>query len=273
MPEPSSEEIIAALKEVWGATAEVLGQLRPDAWELATDCPGWSVRDHVSHMIGTEMGLLGTPPPPAPDPMPTHVRNPIGQANEAWVEGRRGLPGTEVLAEFVEVTARRLEQLRGFPPERWAQLGWSPIGEAPYAEFMLIRVMDCWVHEQDIRWATDLPGDRGGRGEAIALERLSGAMGVVVGKRVAPPDGTTVVLDITGPLPRVLAFAMSGGRASLLESAPERPNVRVIMDAEHFVRLSCGREPADGALASGALEVTGDHGLGRRILEAMNIMI
>ncbi len=273
MPEPVQEETIAALEEVWGATAAVLGQLHPDAWDLATDCPGWSVRDHVSHMVGTELSLLGTAAPPAPDPMPEHVRNPIGQANEAWVEARRHLPGTEVLAEFVEVTARRLEQLRAMPPQRWAQLGWSPVGEAPYGEFMRIRVMDCWVHEQDIRWATNRPGGRGGRGEAIALERLVPAMGVVVGRRVAPPEGTTVVFDITGPLPQVLALEMAGGRANPLAGAPEAPSVRLTLGAEQFVRLACGRASGTEVLASGALEVAGDEALGRRILEAMNIMV
>ena len=32
-------------------------------WERMTDCPGWTVRDNVSHVIGTERGLLGDAAP------------------------------------------------------------------------------------------------------------------------------------------------------------------------------------------------------------------
>ncbi len=273
VPDYSPEKTIAALEEVWTATGQMLGELHPDAWDLATDCPGWTVRDHVSHMIGTELGLLGTASPPPPEPMPKHVHNPIGQSNEAWVEARRHLPGTEVLAEFVEVTARRLEELRSMTAERWAQPGWSPIGEAPYAEFMQIRIMDCWVHEQDIRWAVDRPGDRGGRGERVSLGRLTAAMGFVVGRQVAPEDGTTVVFDLSGPLPTVLAVGMDGKRASELPSPPAEPSVRITLPAEHFVRLTCGRENSEAALASGEVALAADEELGRRVLGAMNIMV
>lgn len=264
---------IAALEEVWTGTGQMLGELHPDAWDRPTDCPGWTVRDHVSHVIGTELTLVGTPAPPPPSPMPGHVRNPIGQSNEAWVEVRRRLPGIEVLAEFVEVTARRLADLRAMPAERWAELGWSPIGEAPYAEFMQIRIMDCWVHEQDIRWAVDRPGGRGGRGEEVTLGRLSAAMGFVVGRQVAPPDGTTVVFDITGPVPSVLALSMEGKRARALDAAPAQASVRITVPAEHFVRLACGRETSKDASGSGEVVLRGDEELGHRVLGAMNIMV
>ena len=56
--------------------------------------------------------------------------------NEAWVEARRRVPGNEVLAEFVETTDRRLDALRAMPPERFDVVGWSPVGEVPYREFM-----------------------------------------------------------------------------------------------------------------------------------------
>jgi uncharacterized protein (TIGR03083 family) len=273
VPDHSPEETIAALEEVWSATAQMLGELQPDAWDRPTDCPGWSVRDHVSHLIGTELGLLGTTAPPPPDPMPEHVHNPIGASNEAWVDPRRDRPGTEVLAEFVDVTARRLDELKAMPTERWAELGWSPVGEAPYAEFMQIRVMDCWVHEQDIRWAVDRPGDRGGRGEQVALNRLTASLGFVIGRRVAPSEGTTVAVDLTGPTPRHLALAMQQGRANVINEIPTEPSVAITMPAEHFVRLACGRETVDDVLASGEATIAGNEELGNAIISSMNIMI
>ncbi|MGH8996160.1 MAG: maleylpyruvate isomerase family mycothiol-dependent enzyme [Acidimicrobiales bacterium] len=273
MSDTPPDQVIAALEETWSATAQMCETLHPDAWDLPTDCPGWSVRDHLSHLIGTELGLLGTAAPAQPEPMPAHVRNPIGQNNEAWIEARRGVPGTEVLAEFVSATTRRLEELSSFAPERWSTPGWSPIGEAPYGEFMLMRIMDSWVHGQDMRRAVDRPGDRGGRGETVALARLTSGMGYVVGRQVGPPDGTTVVFNIEGLLPRVVAIGMAGTRAEALAAPPDAPTVRLTMPAEHFVRLACGRETADEAVAAGGVATEGDEALGRKIIGSMNFMI
>lgn len=273
MPDHSPQDIVSGLEEVWSATAEVLGELPAEEWDRPTECPGWSVRDQVSHVVGTELGLLGTPAPPPPDPLPEHVRNPIGASNEAWVDPRRKASGKEMLAEFVDVTNRRLAELRAMPEERWATLGWSPVGEAPYAEFMHVRIMDCWVHEQDIRRAVDRPGDRGGRGEQVALDRLTSSLGFVIGRRVAPPDGTTVALELSGPLPRHLGLAMQDRRANVLEDPPTTPTVSLAMPAEHFLRLVCGRESAPDALATGEVKIAGDEGLGSQILGSLNIMI
>ncbi len=273
MPTPRSDEIIAALEETWSATAALCETLTPDAWELDTDCPGWVVRDHVSHMIGTEHGLLGTPAPPPPDPMPGYVRNPIGEGNEAWIAARRDVPGDELAAEFKDVTARRLAQLRSMLPDQWTLPGWSPVGEAPYETFMLIRVMDCWVHGQDIRWRLHRPGDRGGGGERIALDRLSAGVGYVVGRKVAPPAATTVVFEIEGPDPRVLALKMEGTRAVDLDGPPDSPTVGLRLFAEQFVRLACGRQAPDDVLAAGGVAFQGDAALGASIVRAMNFMI
>jgi len=273
MPEPVPEEIIAALEETWSATANLCESLPAGGWELQTDCPGWTVRDHLSHMIGTELGLLGTAAPDPPDPMPAHVRNPIGAGNEAWIAVRRGVPGSHMVSEFNGVTARRLKELRSFPPERWTEPGWSPIGEAPYATFMLIRIMDCWVHGQDMRWALGRPGDRGGRGEHVALDRLTSSLGYVIGRQVGPPDGTTVVFELEGPDPRTVALRMDEQRAKELEATPQSPSVRLRMPAEQFVRLSCGRESSDDVLATGGVVFEGDGDLGARIVGSMNIMI
>jgi uncharacterized protein (TIGR03083 family) len=267
------EPIIAVLEETWSATTEACQGLPAEAWDLATDCPGWTVRDQLSHLIGTEMGLLGRDAPPLPDPMPGYVRNPVGQMNEAWIEARRGVPGDEVLAEFVDVTSRRLAELRGFAPERWDVLGWSPGGEAPYREFMRIRAFDSWVHGQDIRRAVGRPGDRFSRGEENTITRVAMAMPYVVGRKVGPPEGTTVVFEVEGPVSRRVAVRIAGKRAEVLDDPPPTPDVRITLSSEHFILLGCGREVPDQVLGSGEITFDGDEELGARIIQAMDFMI
>jgi len=273
VPEGHGEPIIAVLEETWSATAEACQGLSPEAWELATDCPGWTVRDQLSHLVGTELGLLGSETPPPPDPMPGYVRNPLGQLNEAWIEARRGVPGDDVLAEFVAVTSRRIEELKGFAPERWEVLGWSPGGEAPYREFMNIRAFDSWIHGQDIRHAVGRPGDRFTKGEENTITRVAMAMPYVVGRKVAPPDQTTVVFEVDGPLSRRVAVRMGDKRAEVLDDPPGTPDVRISLSCEHFVRLGCGREAPDQVLSSGEIAFDGDEELGTRVIQAMDFMI
>jgi uncharacterized protein (TIGR03083 family) len=269
-----SEPVVDRLAQVWASVVTACEQLDGDQWERPTDCPGWTVKDHLSHLIGTERTLLGDPAPPELETTPPHVANAFGAINEAWVEARRSVPGAEVLAEFVETTNRRIDALSAMPTEKWDEVGWSPVGQAPYREFMDTRVLDCWAHEQDIRRALDRPGGRNGVGEAAALDRCEQTMPYVVGKRVAPPDGSSVLFAVTGVMGRHFVVTMDGGRASLAPESPDhRPTVRLSMDQEAFWRLGFGRMAPAEALATGQVLVEGDTAMGQRVLESMAFMI
>jgi hypothetical protein len=89
-----------------------------------------------------------------------------------------------------------------------------------------------------------------------------------VGKRVAPPAGTTVVLDVTGVSPVHLAVEVNeAGRAVPLTTDPESPTVSLRMDVETFVVLAGGRRPASEL----PVGIEGDAELGGRILKAMAV--
>jgi hypothetical protein len=60
------EPVIDLLDTVWSSTADLLDDLTDAQWDTPTDLPGWSVRDAVAHMIGTERMLAGDPTPQAP---------------------------------------------------------------------------------------------------------------------------------------------------------------------------------------------------------------
>ena len=272
MPPDPAEPVVAVLAEVWESVAAAGVDLDAEAWDRPTDCPGWSVRDQYSHLIGIERSLMGDAAPVLDGPVPGHVRNPFAEMNEAWVAERRGRPGPEVLAEFRAVTARRLEGLRAASTEDFDRVGWSPVGDVPYREFMAVRVFDSWIHEQDIRRALDRPGGRGGAGEALSLDRVTSFLGYALGRKVAPPEGTTVLWVVRGPLPRTVGLEMREGRARPLADPPGSPTLRLDLPAEAFWRLGCGRLAPAEAEAVGGVRVTGDADLARRVLEAMNVM-
>ena len=272
-PSVRGEPVIEELTEVWASIVVACRELDEEQWDRPTDCPGWTVKDQVSHLIGIEQALLGQPSPPPLSDVPAHVLNPFGEMNEAWVEARRGVLGPEVLAEFVATTNRRIDALTAMDRDQFDTVGWSPVGDVPYREFMVTRILDCWAHEQDIRKALDRPGGRNGAGERVVLDRCERTMPYVVGKRVAPPGGTSVLFVVTGVMGRRLLVAVDGGRASPQALPPvDPPSVTLTMDQEAFWRRCFGRVTPEELTASGSVSVDGDGPLGRRVLAAMAFM-
>ncbi|HEX4433316.1 MAG TPA: maleylpyruvate isomerase family mycothiol-dependent enzyme [Acidimicrobiales bacterium] len=263
----------AALGETWEGLAEVCFELSENEWALPTECPGWDVKDQLSHLIGIERAIMGDPVPEWDQPMGAHVKNDFAAANERFVAVRRALSGPAVRAEFVEVTTLRLAQLDALSAAGWAEVGWSPIGEVPRAQFMTVRVYDSWVHEQDVRLALDRPGGSGNLASAIALDRVQGAMPFVVGKKAGCAEGTAIRFDVAGPGAdaRIFTIAVEGGRARPVAD-DVTPTATLSLSGVDFMRLGCGRATAAQVDAAGGLALAGDALVGQSVLGAMNFM-
>ena len=262
-----------ALAETWGALAEVCFDLSGREWAMPTECPGWDVKDQLSHLIGIEQAIVGEPVPEWNEPLGEHVKNEFAATNERFVAVRRALPGAAVRAEFVEVTGTRLAQLDALTAAEWAETGWSPVGEVSRVEFMTVRVYDSWVHEQDVRLALDRPGGSGNTASDISLDRVQGAMPYVVGKKAECADGTAVRFVIAGPKDDARAFtiAVEDGRARAIGD-DVAPTVTLSLSSIDFVRLGCGRVTAAQVEAAGGVGVEGDARAAQAVLGAMNFM-
>jgi uncharacterized protein (TIGR03083 family) len=184
----------------------------------------------------------------------------------------RSLPPADVLARWREVSAQRVDQLRSAPPERFDELGPSPVGQVPYREFMAVRVMDCWSHEQDIRRAVGKPGHRAGPIVEHSLDRFVSGMPFVVGKKAGAPDGTSVVFELSGDAPRTIAVTVADGRAKVVDGAPS-PTVRLAMDVETWWCLCLGRWDGPTVRAKGLVTIEGDRALGEKVVDSMTFMI
>ena len=269
-PAARREPAVGQLAEVWASIRTACDGLGPAPWDEPTDCPGWSVRDHVSHLVGIERMLLGESPPPPLTAFPPHVHNPLGEINEAWVEARRTTSGPDVLREFAEVTDRRLEELRSMPVDQFDVVSQSLLGKMPYRQFIQIRVIDSWAHEQDIRRAVDRPGGRNGAGESVVMDGCARNMDRVVGKGVAPEDGSVVLFNISGLLGRQIAVVMRDGRGTLVDADAAGPATTTLsMDQEAFWRLCFGRVEPVRLLGTGQVLVDGDVVVGHKVLDAM----
>lgn len=265
------DRTINALEEVWTSIGHLLATLHADEWRAQTPLPGWDVQANVAHILGTEAFLLGIDGPPAIDPDTVeHVKNPIGALNEAWVVALAGAKPPEVLAKFREITTQRLTALRSITDEAWNAEGFTPAGNDTHGRFMRIRVFDCWMHEQDIRCATDRPGHDSGLTVEVTLDEMSGALGYVVGKKVAAPAGSSVTFELTGESGRSI-HVLVDERATVVDHLDAAPTVTLTMPVLSFGRIAGGR--LDAAEHIERCTIDGEQSLGRRILDNLSYTI
>jgi len=254
--------VVELLAQEWSVIDDLLTGLSDQDWSREA-LPGWDVHDVLAHIIGTERMLSGAEFPSAPGgDLGAHVRNDIGKANEAWVLALRDLSHADLLADFRSVTAQRLASLRAMPAEEFNAPSWTPAGQATYARFMRIRIFDCWMHEQDIRAAVGLPGNEDGPVAAEALAEVVLALGYIIGKRGRAPDGSSVLIRLTGPVKRDLPVVVDG-RASVVARIEGEPTASLTLSSSLFLRLAGGRDDAGEAL--GRIELGGDEALGRQL--------
>jgi uncharacterized protein (TIGR03083 family) len=216
---------------------ELVDRLSPDDWARQTDCPGWDVRDTVSHLLGfmkanadpaeaarqvavatreaQEQGILRLDAQTA-----LHVRehadlDPVRLASAVHEWAGRALAGR---------TATTDEQRAG-------TLSTGLPGEGDWTRGYLIDVVftrDVWMHRVDVCRATgqplDLTTDHDGRLVADVVADW------------AHRHGQPFTLRLDGP---------AGGAFTAGQGGPE-----VRLDAVEFCRILSGRGTGDGLLAT-----------------------
>lgn len=254
--------IVAALEEVWSAMADLGAELPSADWDRESACPGWTVRDLYSHVVGTELMLLGRSDPDGDIGDLAHVHNDIGRMNEQSVARRRDRSGAEVLAEFVSVTHERLDALRAMSEADFDAESFTPAGPDTYGRFMQIRVFDCWIHEQDVRAAVGRPGHTSGTAVDVTLDEHATALGFVVGKKAGFERGQSVRLHLTGGVDRTIDVRVDD-RAAVVDDLVE-PSVTVTAPVTDWIAVVAGRRSA--GVDDPGLTIEGDRALAARLL-------
>jgi uncharacterized protein (TIGR03083 family) len=261
------------LEAVWRSMAELGASLDETAWKAPTECPGWTVQDNLVHITALERFSMGDPLPAeeVPDDLP-HVKNDIGRSNERWIESRRAWSGADALAEFVTTTEARIAGLRELDDDGFAADSWTPMGPGTVAALLGFRIFDSWVHEQDMRRAVDRPGDLDSDAARFSTGMMLDVLPYVVGKKVGAPEGSTVVLSLSGPIDATRAVVVTDGRARPLDPVPDDPTVAVTLGSDAYARLACGRTDPDEALVTGVVAIDGDVDLGGAVVRELNYM-
>ncbi|MFE7168885.1 maleylpyruvate isomerase family mycothiol-dependent enzyme [Streptomyces sp. NPDC057616] len=244
------------------AISELVGPLAEGEWNRRTPCPGWSVRDVVSHVIGLDCEMLGDPRPIHTLPRDLyHVTNDQQRYTEIQVDVRRHHTAPEMTSELEYVIIRRNRQLRNESRDPGTKVR-GPLGaETTLEESMRKHAFDVWVHEQDLRAALGRPGNLDSPGAHIARDVLLAKLPEVVADMASAPRSSAIVFDVHGPIEFLRTIRVDIQGRGTLETAPALgPAATLTLDWETFVRLACGRVApeavADRVKAEGDPELT-----------------
>jgi uncharacterized protein (TIGR03083 family) len=275
---PAAPEDLAGLVSAYQQTTQAivdLGRACSDAdFDRPTACPGWSVKDQISHVVGLESWLHTGNVPRVDVPDYGHLRNEAGRFVERAVELRRGMLGSKVVDELEVVAAKRVVQFSA--PEMTLETvvrgAWGP---APAGQSLRTRIVDIWTHEQDIRQALGRPGNLDSGGAAVFMDHLFAALPKLVAKGAGIEPGNVVMFDVTGPVmgragvwveegvedARPRGIPLFSGVAH--DGDPHDTFTTITLSTDALTRRAAGR----GTLEDIHFTVQGDEEVARRVLE------
>jgi uncharacterized protein (TIGR03083 family) len=250
---------------------------RDEDFDLLTECPGWTVKDQIAHVVGAEKSFAGMPRPHVDVPDYPHVHGDFARFVEIDVEARRGLTGREVVAELAEFHPQRMAVLRESEADVDTVIGGFFGPDTTFGQHLHRRIVDAWVHEQDIRAALDRPGNLDSASAAVFTADILAALPRIASRVAGIGAGHAVVLDVSGPVvARGGARIVTGddGRpyGEALFSGQDRPEGEEQLDVtsihlttDALTRRAAGRRSVDDI----HFTLTGDEDIARRVLDAL----
>ncbi len=263
---------LVGLVEIWHrACADFVALARTiprEEWDLATDLPGWTVKDNVAHVAHLEAVLAGAPEETVAVEGAEHLTGPTGYYTEQGVLARRERDMDSLAHEIEDAAATRYAAFRADPPTDGSLSAPVTPGGVRWDVRTLLtnRPLDVWMHEQDIRRAIGRPGGYDSDTAGHVVGTFGRSLPMVVGKRLAPPAGTTLRLDVPEAGQSWAVAVRDDGRAAPVDDL-EDPTTTVTLGAEDYVVLAGGRRAPE----STAAVIAGDEALGRRLLAVLAV--
>ena len=255
------------------ALIDLLTNLSEKDWQRPTACPGWSVRDVATHLLGVDLGNLsirrdgfrGLSPGPGEGTVAF-----VNRINDEWMRaGQRLSP--RVLRELLAVVGPPLFTYFASldPFAIGSGVSWAGLDQAPVWLDIAREYTERWHHQQHIRDAVGRPGQTAPRFLQPILATFAYALPRAF-QDVPAPSGTTVQLRVTGEAGGDWTVQRERDQWKLYLGAPENPTARVSLDARTAWRLYTRGVSSEEARAVATLE--GDKSLAEPVFHAVAII-
>ncbi|GAA6525102.1 maleylpyruvate isomerase family mycothiol-dependent enzyme [Intrasporangium sp. DVR] len=271
--------LLDAFEQVVQAIVDLGWACREDDFEKPTECPGWTVKDHIVKVVATEKAFSALPREPHGPANPAEVRNQFNRMVDLELAARRTWTGRSVVSELADFHQHRMSQLRSLDVDLDTEIAGFFGARTTFGDQLRAQIAETWVHEQDARTALDRPGDLDSPAAAVFTAAILDALPVVAVRDAGIEPGHAVVLDVTGPvLARGGARVVQGadgepvGEQLFSGQDPEAGEplevTTVQLTTEALTRRAAGRRSTDQT----HFTVLGDEATGRRLLDALDVL-
>jgi uncharacterized protein (TIGR03083 family) len=242
----------------------------PEAWEADSVSVGWRNRDILAHLASLEVAAAGA----IVEEMTAELEEfhkeregrpfDVDEFNEAGVRRRADEPFRAVVREWGQAADLLLVRAAQVPPDEWAtrRVTWAG-GQLGVRYLVQSRVMEWWLHGEDIRLGAGLPP----RLEHPPLYCVND-----LAVRTIPYALGLAGLSFPGRSVKVTLEAVGGGTwhwglaPRETPGSGKKPDAIITGRAHAFALVAGRRVPAEYYLAEGVLQTGGDDGLAETIL-------
>jgi len=278
-PQPLQPTLAAHLFPPLGSElVALLRGLPAEAWDRATVCRAWTVKDIAAHLLDTALRRLSVGRDAhvlAPPPLPiTGYRDLVGflnGLNAEWVTAlRRVSPQllTELLAWVEPPLAEHLASIDPWAPAVFG-VAWAGEESSPGWFDVARELTERWLHQQQIRLAVGAPPLADAEASAAVFDTFLRALPHTFSRRHAPA-GTALLLEVRGE--RTLAYTLERRERhwQLLAGTAASPAAGVSLDEQTAWLLLTKGMP--GAEARQRATIAGDAALLAPFFDTIAVM-
>lgn len=262
--DPSHAEINRLLVDERARLLDLLRTLEPPEWDRPTECPAWTVKGIVTHLLGDDLSILSRQRDGVASAVaaaePGAARNDaLDRFNQEWVLAASFLSVDVLLDLLGTVGAQVHAWYASVDPERLGEtIQWMSPDPAPYRVLAAREYLERWVHHQQIRRALDRPAfsDAAHSVPAVAVAMLGFPQALTL---LPAADGTSIVVAIPDA-DSAWTLSREAGAWHLVHREEPAATVRLSVDLDTatalFSRGLLHQEVGE------RIEVTGDAELG-----------
>jgi len=248
---------------------DYLSSLPAEAWNKATACDLWEVRDVVAHLAWVaeayidrihqtlQEGSSTLEGQPAPGPV-SAASFAEGNAQEAI--SRRERLGDQVFSDFIKTNDQLNQLMATLGPQDWDKPHYyASLGTVPMRYRPDLWISDLAIHHWDIRSRLEPEAHLSDESLPVLMDVLPGQLTIFrFSPRPSLPAPIRYRWELTGAGASNSDIVVEGDKAGMEPAGTGKADVTFHCDTETFNLIALGRLPTETAIAAGRLTIQGD---------------
>jgi uncharacterized protein (TIGR03083 family) len=259
----SREELIGVAQAERQRLGRTIQYVPPESWEQPSACPGWWNRDVVAHMGGQDTAaahLFRGDPAEELDAyratLPSDEAFTVDGLNAFLVNNRSGLPYREVLTTWGLAAEGTLDYAAALSDDAWRDERFPWLLGAIAARYLVqSRVVEWWVHGEDIRATTGLGPQIQHWPIFLTIDMGVRMLPWTLGEAGIDLQGARVKIDLDGAGVGWWHWGLGAGDAP---PPDKKPDAFIQGRAAQFALVAAHRLPVEDVLDSGNVVLGGE---------------